>query len=56
MATIHLDECDPQEHPDWVHMAAFNAWNNYNAKHCPRTEYMANELFPDEPVWVEGEG
>lgn len=49
---IHLPECEPGNHPGWAattHAAATNAGGSM----CPGTAYMADELYPDEPVWTE---
>lgn len=48
----HLPECDPDAHPDWVEKPYRDALNSSVAL-CPDTQYMAGELFPEEPVWVE---
>lgn len=53
MATIHLAECDPEQHPDWIRTKFLEAWHTHNAKNCPETAYMADELYPDETVWVQ---
>lgn len=53
MATIHLAECDPGLHPDWVKTTAYEAFVAHNAALCEQTAYMAGELYPDETVWVE---
>ena len=49
---LHLAECEPANHPTWEQVAYSNALAAGGAM-CAQTEYMANELFPDEPVWIE---
>jgi len=51
MKVIHLDECEPEQHPEWISTTFSEA--TVVANMCPDTEYMANELYPDEEVWVE---
>jgi len=49
---IHLAECEPEQHPDWVkttHRAAVADGGEL----CGKTAYMDGELFPDEEVWAQ---
>lgn len=48
----HLEECEPGEHPGWTKMPYSEALA-LGAAMCPQTQYMTNELFADEEVWVE---
>lgn len=47
----HLEECSPEEHQDWRQMPYRDALE-LGAAMCPDTQYMANELFAEEMVWV----
>lgn len=49
---VHLEECEPEDHSDWVKVTYGEALNLGGAT-CEQTRYMANELFPDEMVWME---
>lgn len=49
---IHLNECEPGEHPGWK-KTTFAAAGIVGATLCPQTQYMIGELLPDETVWVE---
>jgi hypothetical protein len=49
---IHLEECEPDQHDDWAQMPYGEALA-LNGRMCEGTQYMAAELFTDEPVWVE---
>jgi len=51
---IHLDECEP-EGKGWA-QKEFRGLLDQGAEMCPAVEYMREELYPDEPVWVESEG
>lgn len=49
---MHLAECEPWKHPSWpktTHGSASAA----GAVMCDQTQYMADEMFPDEEVWTE---
>ncbi len=49
---IHLDECEP-EGKGWT-ATVFGGLLDKGAEMCPAVEYMRDELYGDEPVWVEG--
>lgn len=54
---IHLQECEPEKNPDWIRVTFFAAHRG-GAEYpnlCPAVEYMRDELFPDESVWIGGE-
>jgi hypothetical protein len=48
---IHLDECEP-EGKGWTRMEFRHALDR-DGEMCPQTEYMRNELYPEEEVWIE---
>jgi hypothetical protein len=52
---VHLDECEP-EGKGW-RQAEFGEAVNWpeGPKMCPAVEYMRNELYVDELVWIEDE-
>lgn len=49
---LHLAECDPDQHPDWQ-QSTITAMSATGAVLCDQTAYMAGELMPDEPLWVQ---
>lgn len=54
---LHLAECEPEKHPEWS-VSTFAEATGYGmiaAPMCKDTEYMAEELYPDETVWIEEE-
>lgn len=51
----HLAECEPEQREGWERMPYREALE-LGAAMCERTQYMADELFPDEEVWVKRAG
>jgi hypothetical protein len=52
---VHLDECEP-EGKGWRQVEfRVPAWSAEGPKMCPAVEYMRDELYVDELVWVEDE-
>ncbi len=54
MALMHLAECEP-ETKGWeetTYTAALAAGGRF----CPSTQYMTDEMFADELVWIEPDG
>lgn len=49
---MHLAECEPEQHPDWTKTTHREATAG-GAQLCGKTAYMAEELYPDEEVWVQ---
>jgi hypothetical protein len=49
---IHLDGCEP-EGKGWTRVTLLTALDR-DGEMCPQTEYMRDELFADEEVWIEG--
>jgi hypothetical protein len=49
---MHLDECEPENHPEWEEIE-FRDGLEREAQMCPQTQYMAEELYADEHVWLE---
>jgi hypothetical protein len=49
---IHLEECNPEQHAGWTTLP-YSAATAAGGRMCEGTQYMADELFPNEPVWVE---
>jgi len=52
-AVMHLRECEPERHPEWAASTHFEGVNHRGAEMCPDTRYMAEEMYPDEEVWIE---
>jgi hypothetical protein len=48
---IHLNECEP-DGKGWTPTSSYAALEQ-GGQMCPGTEYMKDELYADEPVWVE---
>lgn len=48
---IHLAECEP-EGKGWTR-EEYREARERDGGMCPDVEYMRDELFPDEMVWVE---
>lgn len=48
---IHLDECEPAG-KGWLRYT-YRSASEVPGQLCSQTQYMAEELFPDEPVWIE---
>lgn len=51
MKVIHLAECEPGQHAGWAATVYRDAAQT--GELCPQTTYMTEELYADEPVWVE---
>jgi hypothetical protein len=49
---VHLEECEPEQHEGWRKVQYREALE-LDAAMCAETQYMANELYPNEEVWVE---
>ena len=48
---IHLNECEP-EGKSWME-TEFRGLLDQGAEMCPAVEYMRDELYPHETVWIE---
>lgn len=55
VALIHLAECDPDTGKAWEE-TTFREALAASGRMCPQTLYMENELFADEPVWLDKAG
>jgi hypothetical protein len=51
MKIIHLEECEP-EGKGWTQVS-FHGLLDEGAEMCSKVEYMKEELYPFEQVWVE---
>lgn len=51
MKLIHLDECVPELMDDWQRMTYRQA-SESGGQLCKQARYMADELFPEEFVWL----
>lgn len=51
---VHLDECEP-DGKSWTR-AEYHEATAKGGQMCPGTEYMRDELYPDEMVWIEAPG
>lgn len=49
---VHLEECSPEQHQGWEQVPYREALA-LGARMCQQTQYMAEELFADEMVWIE---
>lgn len=49
---VHLEECEPERHEGWEKVSYRDALE-LGATMCEQTQYMADELFADEEVWLE---
>lgn len=52
---IHLEECEEHRGLEWMRLPYGDASDGGNIylEFCPDVEYMRDELYPDELVWVE---